>query len=118
MNKDIFAGIVAGKSAAGSGGSFNLPAASSSTLGGIKIGSGINMAADGTASVPPSTPDYVYECTGTEDDTAIATLISDFFATNKTSCRIDIIGDFGGVGTLTIAPHTDKKQIVYLNFAG
>jgi len=71
-------------------------------------------------SIPtaPATPDYVYQCTGTADDTAIVALLDAFFATDKTSYRLDIIGDFGGTGTMTIAPQTDKKQAVYLNFAG
>lgn len=97
---------------------YSLPAASSSTLGGVKIGSGVTAASDGTISVPPSTPDFVYECTGAADDTAIAALIDAFFATDKTSFSLDIMGDFGGVGTLNIESENDKGQSVYLNFAG
>lgn len=37
--------------AGGSGGDYTLPAATSSTLGGVKIGSGVNVTTDGTISV-------------------------------------------------------------------
>ena len=92
-----------------------LPTASSEMLGGVKIGSGLSIDTNGVASAKP---DYVHQCTGTADDTAIAALLDAFFATDKTSYRLDIIGDFGGTGTLTITQSTDKGQSVYLNFAG
>lgn len=41
----------------GGGGEYTLPPATSSTLGGVKIGSGVNVASDGTISVNPGAVD-------------------------------------------------------------
>ncbi|MBQ7646661.1 MAG: hypothetical protein IJS94_05265 [Clostridia bacterium] len=72
--------------------SYTLPASTANALGGIKIGDGLSIDANGVASAKP---DFVYQCTGTADDTAIAALLDTFFASDKTSYRLDIIGDFG-----------------------
>lgn len=51
-----FAGI--GLDTGGGGGGGSLPIASSDVLGGVKIGSGVNVASDGTISVSSSGVDY------------------------------------------------------------
>ena len=43
-------------SATGGGGSYTLPMASASTLGGVKVGNGLTIAGDGTLSATPSAP--------------------------------------------------------------
>ena len=48
--KPQFAGMNAGSSGGGGGSSYTLPPATASTLGGVKIGSGIEVTNDGTIS--------------------------------------------------------------------
>ncbi len=49
----------------GDGSSYTLPAATATTLGGVKIGSGVTVAADGTISVSGITGDYLPLAGGT-----------------------------------------------------
>lgn len=63
--------------AIGSGGSYVLPPATAQTLGGVKIGSGINVAADGTISVGNgSFPSVIVEPNGRGDYTTIQAAIN------------------------------------------
>lgn len=49
--KPQFAGLGLEVSGGGGGGSYTLPTATASRLGGVKIGSGVNVSSDGTISV-------------------------------------------------------------------
>lgn len=56
---DSWIGQFVGTGGGGTGGEYVLPAASATTLGGVKIGSGINVTADGIISVDNSGSGYV-----------------------------------------------------------
>ena len=110
--------------AAGGGGSYSLPMASASTLGGVKVGNGLTIAGDGTLSATPSAPQVAErgglamldgsEMLGTGLGLAKKQLTSgDVLSPNVATAGVEIVGE--DANHLSVTPW-DNGEIHMLRF--
>ena len=97
---------------ADSGGSSSLPVASSETLGGVKIGSGITISSDGTISTDSFGTKKHYDITGLSIDSGDYGLVVDSnFASTNTEKKLLLVTGY----VQTIDPSSQVVRIINFN---